>query len=73
MSITNYAIRLKVGRLWKNPHADGPAIFSTRERADRTIAGFSGRGALAGAKVVEIVGLNTPGREMCDGYLVRYV
>lgn len=53
----SYVIMLpEARRLWKNHGAESEAIFSSAENARQTIAGLSGRGALAGAKVMRIVG-----------------
>lgn len=63
-----FAIRLANGRLWKNLGAASAAIFSSRENAEKTIRGFSGRGALANPTILRVVSGGTEGARLIDGY-----
>jgi len=63
-----FVVLLANGNLWKSLGASGPAIFHTSENAQATVAGFSGRGALANPKILRIVGAATQGACMIDGY-----
>jgi hypothetical protein len=65
-----FVIRLKNGNLWKPLGASGPAIFASRANAETTVAGFSGRGALAEPTVMKVVGAATDGARLIDGYYV---
>lgn len=54
MTYPAFAIKLTNGRLWKGIGAHDAAIFRTRAEAQKTVDGFSGRGALAHAIVVSV-------------------
>jgi hypothetical protein len=57
-----------VKRLWKHHQAAAEAVFSSAESARKTLERFSGRGALAGAKVMKITGPTEPGAIWHDGW-----
>ena len=66
----SYVIRLANGNFWKNLGAETTAVFLTLENAQATIAGFSGRGALANPKIMRVVSATTKGSRKIDGYYV---
>lgn len=69
--MTSYVIQLSNKRLWKNLGADQAAVFASRENAEKTLAGFSGRGALAEPTIREVGHATDAGVEAVDGYWLR--
>jgi hypothetical protein len=67
-ALDSFVIRLANGNLWKSLGASGPAIFSNRENAEKTVAGFSGKGALATPEIRRVVSGATEGARLTDGY-----
>ena len=63
-----YVIALNNGRLWKSLNASDAAIFSRLENAEKTMAGFSGRGAFAAPRILRLVTGPGEGVVKRDGY-----